>query len=115
MGIPVNIPNESTFKSTKGDPGSSASLAMHATPYNPPNEGSLKSMTGNAGSSFPLGRHPSPVNPPNADHRFKLADATPQWPVSAMQPGVGMVPIDVNASGGAKSAPMPVSAFGKAK
>jgi len=108
MGL-VTPPNESTFKSNMGDPGSSAPLGKHASTCSPPNEGAFKSTDGDPGGSYPTTKHASTINPPNANQKFSLADARTPLRPSAMQPGKGMIPIDLAANGVARSNPMPES------
>jgi hypothetical protein len=87
MSMPTP-PNE-TFHN--GSPGSSSPQGRGASPVNPPNAGLAG---GRPNGSFPQTKQASPVKGSNDDLKFKISDAKMPQPPSAIQPGVGMVPVN---------------------
>lgn len=68
------------------------------------------------GGSFPLSGGASTVKPPNADQfRFNVDQVKMPQPESAVEPGVGAVPVNPFLPGGAATKAMPASEMREGK
>ena len=106
MGIPVTIPNESTFKAGYGDTGSCGPTTREGSPITPPNAHISGYDTGSSGTTA---KQAGTIHAPNESHKFHTSDAKMPTGPAAIQPGIGAVAIRPNGNGVTSSAKLPDS------